>query len=197
MASLGSLLVTDIVESTRLWARYEREMAADLVVHDDAVAKVVDLYGGRVFKRTGDGALAVFDDPVAPVTAGSEIQRTVGSIAWRTEGGIRVRAAVHTGTVIERGGDFFGTAVNRAARLVAVCPPGAVVVSGVTAELLAERPLDEFRLAEVGRCSCEVSPNANRSMRWSPIISPRSAGSATTPSRPMVRSAHCPLPTRR
>ena len=150
VASVVSLLVTDIVDSTRLWARYEREMAADLVVHDDAVAKLVDLYGGRVFKHTGDGALAVFDDPVAAVTAGSEIQRALRSMPWRTEGGIRVRVAVHAGTVIERDGDFFGTAVNRAARLVGVCPPGAVVVSGVTAELVAERPLDEFRLAEVG-----------------------------------------------
>src|SRR5262249_60141363 len=65
-------------------------------------------------------------------------------------GGIRVRVAVPGGTVIERDGDFFGTAVNRAARLVGVCPPGAVVVSGVTAELMADRPLDEFRLSDVG-----------------------------------------------
>jgi predicted ATPase/class 3 adenylate cyclase len=150
VASVVSLLVTDIIESTRLWTRYEREMSADLVVHDDAVAKVVDLYGGRVFKRTGDGAMAVFDDPVAAVTAGSEIQRALRSTAWQTEGGIRVRVAVHTGTVIEREGDFFGTAVNRAARLVGVCPPDAVVVSGVTAELVADRPLDGFRLTEVG-----------------------------------------------
>src|SRR5215467_4645174 len=150
MASVVSLLITDIVESTPLWARYEREMAADLVVHDDVVAKVVDVYGGRVFKHTGDGAIAVFDDPVAAVTAGSEIQRALRSMAWRTEGGIRVRVAVHAGTVIERDGDFFGTAVNRAARLVGVCPPDAVVVSGVTAELVADRPLDGFSLAEVG-----------------------------------------------
>jgi predicted ATPase/class 3 adenylate cyclase len=150
VSSLVSLLVTDIVDSTRLWARYEREMSADLVVHDDAIAKIVDLYGGRVFKRTGDGAMAVFDDPVAAVTAGSEIQRSLRSMAWRTEGGLRARVAVHVGTVIERDGDLFGTAVNRAARLVGVCPPGAVVVSGVTAELMADRPLDEFRLVDVG-----------------------------------------------
>jgi predicted ATPase/class 3 adenylate cyclase len=150
VSSLVSLLVTDIVDSTRLWARFEREMSADLVVHDDAVTKTVDLYGGRVFKRTGDGAMAVFDDPVAAVTAGSEIQRALRSMAWRTEGGIRVRVAVHAGTVIERDGDFFGTAVNRVARLLGVCPPDAVIVSGVTAELMADRPLDEFRLTEVG-----------------------------------------------
>jgi predicted ATPase/class 3 adenylate cyclase len=150
VSSVVSLLVTDIVDSTHLWARFEREMAADLVIHDDIVAKIVDLYGGRVFKGTGDGAMAVFDDPVAAVTAGSEIQRTLRSMAWRTEGGLRVRVAVHAGTVIERDGDFFGTAVNRAARLVAVCPPDAVVVSAVTAELMADRPLDGFRLTEVG-----------------------------------------------
>ena len=92
MLSVVTLLVTDIVESTRLWVRHEREMAADLVVHDDAVAKVVDLYGGRVFKHTGDGAIAVFDDPVAAVTAGSEIQRALRSMPWRTEGGLRVRS---------------------------------------------------------------------------------------------------------
>jgi hypothetical protein len=94
VSSLVSLLATDIVDSTRLWVRYEREMAADLVVHDDAVAKIVDLYGGRVFKGTGDGMMAVFDDPVAAVTAGSEIQRTVRSMSWQTDGGIRVRVAV-------------------------------------------------------------------------------------------------------
>jgi predicted ATPase/class 3 adenylate cyclase len=150
VASLVSLLVTDIFDSTRLWARYEREMSADLAVHDDAVAKVVHLHGGRMFKHTGDGAMAVFDDPVAAVTAGSEIQRALRSTAWQTEGGIRARVAVHTGTVIERDGDFFGTTVNRAARLVGVCPPEAVVVSGVTVELMADRPLDGLHLAEVG-----------------------------------------------
>jgi class 3 adenylate cyclase len=30
VSSVVSLLVTDIVDSTRLWVRYEREMSADL-----------------------------------------------------------------------------------------------------------------------------------------------------------------------
>jgi class 3 adenylate cyclase len=110
VSSVVTLLVTDIVDSTRLWVRNERAMAADLVLHDDAVAKVVDRYGGRVFKHTGDGAIAVFDDPVAAVTAGSEVQRALRAMAWQTEGGLRARVAVHAGTVIEREGDFFGTA---------------------------------------------------------------------------------------
>jgi len=149
-SSIVSLLITDIVESTRLWVRFEREMSADLIVHDDVVARVVDSYRGRIFKRTGDGAMAVFEDPVAALTAGSEIQRSLQSTVWQTEGGIRARVAVHAGTVIERDGDLFGTAVNRAARLVGVCPPDAVVVSGVTAELVADRSLNGVGLSAVG-----------------------------------------------
>ena len=54
-----AVVVTDIVDSTRLWARHERTMSADLVVHDAlVVAKVVDVHGGSVFKHTGDGAMA-------------------------------------------------------------------------------------------------------------------------------------------
>jgi class 3 adenylate cyclase len=100
-----AVVVTDIVDSTRLWARYEATMSADLVVHDALVVKVVDAYGGSVFKHTGDGAMAVFGDPVAAVTAGSELQRSLASTAWQTPGGIRARVGIHAGLVIERDGD--------------------------------------------------------------------------------------------
>jgi predicted ATPase len=145
-----AVVVTDIVDSTGLWARYERDMSADLVVHDALVARVVGVCGGRIFKHTGDGAMAVFGDPVAAVTAGSEIQRSLASTAWQTPGGVRARVGVHVGMVIERDGDLFGTAVNRAARLVGVCPPGAVMVSAVAAGVLADRPLDGLAVVEVG-----------------------------------------------
>jgi predicted ATPase/class 3 adenylate cyclase len=145
-----SLVVTDIVESTRTWLRYEREMVADLATHDDAITSAVESCGGSVFKHTGDGAMAVFDDPVAAILAASAIQRALGSAVWRTPGGVYARAAVHSGTVIERDGDRFGIAVNRAARLVGVCPPGGVVVSAATAALVTDRRLDGVTLREVG-----------------------------------------------
>jgi class 3 adenylate cyclase len=61
VTSVVSLVVTDIVDSTRLWVQGECQMSADLVAHDGAVVKVVESFGGSVFKHTGDGAMAVFD----------------------------------------------------------------------------------------------------------------------------------------
>ena len=89
-----SLLVTDIVGSTQLRAEHEQEMAADLAAHDALVRRVVSAHGGSVFKHTGDGAMAAFDDPLDAVEAAGDLQtsdcgRTLGEPAWH-----RVRTAV-------------------------------------------------------------------------------------------------------
>ena len=125
-------------------------MSADLVVHDRALREVVDSSAGRLFKHTGDGGMATFSDPQAAVRAAVEIQRVLASIEWEVPGGVQVRVAVSTGTVIERDGDVFGSAVNRAARLLALCPPNAVLVTDTTAALIADRPLRELELVPVG-----------------------------------------------
>src|SRR5262245_33011774 len=128
-----TLVVTDIVGSTRAWALHQAEMADDLAAHDAAIRDVVASRGGSVFKHTGDGAIASFVDPFAAVEAAAEIQRAIAAMTWRNPDGMRLRIAVNTGAVVERDGDVFGTPVNRAARLLALCPPGGVVVGNATA----------------------------------------------------------------
>jgi predicted ATPase len=143
--------MTDIVDSTRLWALHPSEMAGDLELHDATVGGVVASSGGSVFKHTGDGAIAVFADPVAAMMAAIAIQRVMGSTSWTCPEPIQVRVAVNTGTVVERDGDFYGSPVNRVARLVSRCPPGAVLVGNATATLLAESSLGEVALRPAGR----------------------------------------------
>jgi predicted ATPase/class 3 adenylate cyclase len=145
-----TLLVTDIVGSTRLWALYPAEMAEDLAIHDGAIRDVVTVTGGSVFKHTGDGAMAVFADPFAAVTAAADIQRAIASVRWRSPDPVRVRVAVNTGAVVERDGDLFGTPVNRVARLLEWCPPGAVVVGDATAALLKDGVLDGLDVYPLG-----------------------------------------------
>ena len=62
-----------------------------------------------------------------------------GGPAGARRGWIRVRMAVHTGRGHERDGDYFGPAVNRAARLMAAGHGGQVLVSNAVAELVSER----------------------------------------------------------
>jgi len=153
VGSLVSLVMSDIVDSTRRWAADESAMAADLEVHDRLIRDVVEDAGGSVFKHTGDGMIAVFDDPVAAVGAAAEVQRAIGATQWRHPDGVRVRAAVHSGVVYPRDGDLFGTAVNKVARLLGTCPPGAVLVSGATAGLLTERAPEGLTVRRVGSAS--------------------------------------------
>ena len=78
----------------------------------------------------------------AAAGAAAAIQRQVASAPWRVPAGLRLRAAVHSGAVYRRDEDVFGTAVNRLARLVELCPPGAVLVS-------AAKPDPEYRSGEI------------------------------------------------
>ena len=150
MGALVSLVMTDIVESTRRWAADEAAMAADLEQHDRVLREALESAGGVVCKHTGDGMLAMFDDPAAAIDAAASVQRAVLGATWRHAEGLPMRVAVHAGLVHRRDNDLFGTAVNRVARLLALCPAGAVLVSGVVAGMLAERALEALAMRRVG-----------------------------------------------
>ena len=57
---------------------------------------------------------------------------------------------LHTGPAELREGDYYGTAVNRAARLMSVAHGGQVVVSLTTEELLRDAGADDFTLLDLG-----------------------------------------------
>ena len=126
-------------------------MAVDLVGHDELVSAAVAAAGGRVFKHTGEGVWATFDGAAASAAAAAQIQREMTSHAWLVPDGIRVRAALHSGSVHVRDGDLFGPPVNRLARLLSRCPPGAVLVSEATASLLVDGMPAGLSLHEVGQ----------------------------------------------
>ncbi len=126
-------------------------MSAALAQHDTIVRGVITASGGAVFKHTGDGMAAVFDDPVHAVSAAADLQRAIDTAQWSIPGGVHVRAAVHSGAVHERDGDLFGPPLNRVARLLACCPAGGVLVSEATAALVSDRMPNGLGLADLGR----------------------------------------------
>jgi predicted ATPase/class 3 adenylate cyclase len=154
-----TMLMTDIEGSTRLWEEHPDEMAQALRRHDDLLRNIIESAGGYIFKTVGDAFCAAFETAPAAATAACDAQRVLETESWPPPITLRVRMALHTGRCEERGGDFFGPAVNRTARLEATGHGGQVVMSRATAELLADdlpdgtslRDLGEHRLKDLGR----------------------------------------------
>jgi predicted ATPase/class 3 adenylate cyclase len=145
-----TLLFTDIQGSTRLWEAEPEPMTAALRRHDQILRSAIDKAGGYVFKTVGDAFCAAFRTPQSAITATLAAQRALTSEDWATSRPILVRMGLHTGACEERDGDYFGPVVNRAARLEAAAHGGQVLVSGATAELLADALPDGVALRDLG-----------------------------------------------
>ncbi len=123
---------TDIENSTKLWEEHGPAMAAALAAHDHILGEEIPRFGGRIVKHTGDGVFAVFEGNNAAAAA-LEIQRRLACEDWGAVGELRVRMALHAGSAEVRGGDYFGAAVNRAARLCEAAWGGQVLFTGKAA----------------------------------------------------------------
>ncbi len=125
---MPTFLFTDIEGSTELWARYPRAMEQALARHDSLLAGLIVHHGGQVVKHTGDGFFAVFagGEPLACALA---LQQALAQVDWGELGELRVRAVLHAGAAQQRGADYFGLEVSRAARLLTAGWGGQILLS--------------------------------------------------------------------
>jgi tetratricopeptide (TPR) repeat protein len=70
--------------------------------------------------------------------------------AWPEGAALRVRMALHVGEALERDGDYFGPALNRAARLRALAEADQILVSQAVAEVVADHLPEDSSLASLG-----------------------------------------------
>jgi predicted ATPase/DNA-binding SARP family transcriptional activator len=145
-----TFLFSDLVGSTRLWEHDPDAMTLALTRHDEILKQAVNVHGGHVVKTTGDGIHAVFTDGGDAIRSAVEVQRKIGSEPWKLETPLRVRIGLSTGEAESRDGDYYGTVVNRAARLMAVAHGGQVVVSNATHHVARESLGTEIELRDLG-----------------------------------------------
>ncbi|OQZ91861.1 hypothetical protein BST11_06675 [Mycobacterium alsense] len=147
-----TFLLTDIEGSTAAWEADAGAMAVALARHDELVEQVVGSRGGRVVKTRGEGdaTFSVFERPSAAAAAAIELQDAIGHEPWVLAEPMRIRVALHTGEVELRDGDYFGRAVNRAARLRSLAEGGQILCSGATAELVIDTLPDDVALTDLG-----------------------------------------------
>lgn len=132
---LSTVLFTDIVGSTERAAALGDGTWRRLLDHHDAtIEQIVQRYGGRLVKFTGDGLLATFDGPSKAVMCARVM---MGELHVRD---IHIRAGVHTGEIEIRGGspqDVTGVGVVIASRICDLADTEEVLVSRTVKDLVS------------------------------------------------------------
>ena len=127
MSGICTFLFTDIEGSTRRWEADPEAMRVALAAHDEVLRGTIATHKGLIFKHTGDGVCAVFASPRSAVDAAVAAQRALE---------LPVRMGIATGEAELRGDDYFGTVLNRTARVMAAGHGGQILLDGATASLM-------------------------------------------------------------
>ena len=124
---LAAILAADVVGYSRLMGKDEMgTLAALKACEAQLVDPTVARHNGRIFKRLGDGFLAVFGSAVEAVECALDWQ---GQLESRKDLPLKFRIGLDLGEVITEGDDFYGDGVNVAARLEALAQPGCIALS--------------------------------------------------------------------
>ena len=137
-ATLWTFLLTDIEESVPFWERDAQAMQQALARHDTLIDEGVTRRAGAVVHQHGEGdsRFIVFAHARDAVAAACDLQLAFEREPWSTATPLRVRMALHTGEAVERAGYYYGSAVNRCARLRGLGHGGQVLLSEATAALV-------------------------------------------------------------
>jgi class 3 adenylate cyclase len=112
------------------------ELSAMLAEFGNTVSDVVHADGGRVVKFLGDAVMWVSHKPERLAKAALDL---VDHPRAR-EAGLHVRAGLGYGPIVTLNGDYFGNAVNLAARLVAAAAPGQILAAEEVYEQIPQWP---------------------------------------------------------
>jgi len=147
-----TFLLTDVEGSTALWEAAPDQMRATLARHDVLFEDAISTHGEVHIRPRGEGDIrfAVFASAPDAVAAALAIQRAFAAEDWLTPRPIRVRIGLHTGEADLRNGDYYGSAVNRCARLRGIGHGGQILLSEATAALARARLSDGARLLDLG-----------------------------------------------
>ncbi|EFC44822.1 predicted protein, partial [Naegleria gruberi] len=146
---------TDVQNSTKLWQGNEKAMRESLEIHNQIMRRNLQLYRGYEVKTNGDSFYVAFRDPYDAMLWAMAVQLELLSAKWPSDlyhewdcrqewdsktrkaywSGLRVRIGLHYGKgdcvfdkTMKRY-DYFGTVVNKSARIEALAHGGQVCVS--------------------------------------------------------------------
>jgi class 3 adenylate cyclase len=116
------------------------ELSNVLSEFTETVTDVVHADGGRVVKFIGDAVMWVSGTAQKLVAVATDLVDHPRAV----ETGLQVRAGIAYGPILATNGDYFGNAVNLAARLVAVAEPRQILASADVREQLPDWTAQEL-----------------------------------------------------
>jgi class 3 adenylate cyclase/tetratricopeptide (TPR) repeat protein len=149
-----TVLFADVVDSTRLIADNDPELAAGILMPAiELLATTAEGFGGTVTHRLGDGLVALFGVPLvledhavrachAAVAMQERIARYVVGLSGKRGADLRIRVGLNSGLVVASTAsdgqhteyDASGPTVHLASRVESQTPPGGVGLSEATHE---------------------------------------------------------------
>jgi predicted ATPase len=126
-------------------------MEPTLTRHDHLLRDAVESHNGAIVKTTGDGLHAVFASAADGLHAALRAQQAIGAESWPEEiGALHVRMGLHAGEAELRAGDYYGTSVNRAARIMSIAYGDHVLLSRTVAGLVQDTLSEDISLRDLG-----------------------------------------------
>ena len=128
---LATILITDIVESTRRAAELGDKVWRGLLERHDALVRgAIGDGSGRHIKSTGDGVLATFDGPGRAIRAARQIAEGASQL------GLQVRAGLHAGEIEVSSSDVAGLAVHICSRVAGLAAGDQVLATSTVRDLV-------------------------------------------------------------
>lgn len=122
---MPTFMFADLAGFTALTEAHGDADASELAGQFEALVREGLPAGAKLVKTMGDAAMVVADDGLAVVLMARELVSAVEELPGRPA----VRIGIHVGDAVERDGDYWGHAVNVAARLAARAEPCEILVT--------------------------------------------------------------------
>jgi class 3 adenylate cyclase len=136
-AAFRAIMFTDLKDSTLMTSQLGDAKGLHLLhVNNVLTRNALRAHRGREVKHTGDGIMATFTAVPDAVACAIAVQQAFANHRQHHPGEqLFVRIGLNGGEPIEEHGDFFGNAVQLAARLCAHAQPGQILASQIIHDL--------------------------------------------------------------
>lgn len=128
------IFFSDLQSSTAIYSELGDPKAYRIVrSHFDVLSRVIERNRGAIIKTIGDSVMATFATESEAVQAGLEAQKALNENAQMIGDKLVLKVGIHAGTCLAVNLndrlDFFGAAINTAARLLGASHGGDIVIS--------------------------------------------------------------------